>query len=288
MKISLPTLLLLVNALFWSSPTFADKEMDNSLIYYTYFGKEHQAVSILEKGANPNAVDKHQWPALAIAADRSDAQSFPIAKALIEAGADINAGHNHNYPITNAIKNANLQLAELLINKGVNLRVHNQEGTPLLTLAKDLGDERIINLVEKILFEQKQTQDFLTSQAYLNQLTTTYKFNHCAVQYWNFYLRSKQDKDMNADNIKDIITFHANKAVAAGYAAAQYFPQVYTQSYEVMAGNQRATITENLNSLISNRNRRSQGVGTAADLAMRCKLSDVPTYFHSSIMDYAK
>ncbi|MDG1286631.1 MAG: ankyrin repeat domain-containing protein [Rickettsiales bacterium] len=272
----------MISLLLLSWQTHANEAMNETLIYHTYFGKAASVQQALVKGANPNTRDEHGWPVLAAAADRSGNEAYAISKALLEAGADVNAAKDRNYPILNAIKNENAPLVALMVAANANLRVRNAEGISVYSIAKKLGNSRIIYQIEKKLMEQAQTQTFLRSKQHLRQLTSQYAFHHCAFQYWGFYLRSKQDKEMDEEAIKDRMRTHANDASATGQRALQYFPNAYNAQYDKIISTQRANLAATLNKMISNRNRRRQGVGKTADMFKRCHLDKTPTYFHAT------
>jgi len=267
--------------LFASSYASANDALNDTLIYHTYFGQATSVQQALTKGADPNTRDEHGWPALAAAADRSDKEAYPIAKALIEAGADVNAAKDRNYPLLNAIKNENEKLVALMVAADVNLRVKNIEGVSVYSIAKKLGNPKIIYQIEKELMEQAQTQTFLRGRQHLKQLTTQYAFHHCAFQYWGYYLRSKQDKNVDETLVKNRMQLHANDAAAIGQRAAQYFPTIFQSKYEQIASTQRESVSKTLNDMISNRNRRRLGVGTLKDMFKRCHLNKTPAYFHA-------
>ena len=261
--------------------SYASQELDKALIYHTYFGSLKDVERMLEKGASPNATDEHGWPVLAIAADRSDKQAYPIAKILVRKGADVNAAHERNYPLLNAIKNNNEPLVALLVSEEANLRARGPDGTPLYSTAKKLKNPTILYYIEKRLFEEQQLRSFLNSTKHLKQMSQIYRFDHCAFQYWGYYLRSKQDKDMKIEQIKDRMRQHAFRASATGERIAQYFPQFTEEKLKSIATKQRQYVSKLLNDMISNRNRRAKGVGKIKDMAKRCYLSKTPTYFHA-------
>lgn len=263
------------------TPAYANKALSEALIYHVYFGKAAAVQNLMDKGADPNTRDEHGWPALAAATDRNDSQAYPIAKILIDAGADVNASHNQNYPLLNAIKNNRAPLVALLVAADANLRIRSPEGVPVYNVAKKLNNPDIIYYLEKQLFEEAQTQSFLRSKRHLKQLTSQYAFHHCAFQYWGYYLRSKQDKNMDEEALKNKMRKHAAKASAIGERTLRYFPKVFEEKFNEVAANQRKHISQTLNEMISNRNRRVQGVGKPKDMLKRCHLKRTPAYFHA-------
>ena len=99
---------------------------------------------LLEKGANPNAIDEEGFPALHVAAFLGHGQ---IIEALIEAGVDIDSispseGYmpNHTALHVAALK-GKLTVIEILVGKGANLEITLPEGETPLHLAL-LNDKR--------------------------------------------------------------------------------------------------------------------------------------------------
>lgn len=288
MKMLLSSYVILLSAIFWVIPASANEQLNDALVYHAYFGKADAVIRTLKKGADANAKDEHGWPVIAVAADRSDGQAFAISYALIKAGANINIAKDGNYAIFNAIKHNNTKLVALLVSESANLNVTNQDGLTVMAAARKTGNKRIIEILDKRIFEEQQLLTFLSSTEHLKQITSEYGFHHCAFQYWGYYLRSKQDKGMNEDAIKGRMQHHANEAARVGRLALQYFPDIYNQHYDVIASKQREHISKTLNELISNRNRRVMGVGKIEDMFKRCNLKKTPLYFHAVAAPYSQ
>lgn len=256
---------LVIASTAWADP------LNESLIYNVYFGTAADVQRLLRKGADPNATDEHQWPALAIASDRNDAESTPIAQALIEAGADVNNAHNLNYSLINAIRNNNVPLVELLLSHEASIRVYDARGQSPYAIAKKEGNEEILYYLEKIIFEERQLKSYLQSAVHLRQIMEKFTFNNCAFQYWSFYLNSKQDKNIDEAAMKKRIQGHANKAQEAGREGLRFFPTIFQNPLSKMTTQTRLAIYNELNGMLSNRNRRVHGVGKEADMQQRCQ-----------------
>lgn len=248
----------------------AKDSLDESLIYYVYFGKATDVARILRMGANPNAQDKHHWPALAIASDRKSSESTPIAIALVKAGAKIDLGYQHNYPLINAIKNNNDDLVFFLITRGARLDLLDAKGRSAFELAQSSKNKRIRNLIGAIKQEAEQLNQFLTSKVHLRQRLTAFAFNNCAFQYWSFYVNSGQDPELDEFRMTARKNNHASEAQNAATHLFNHFP-VFSQSMiHSLTSTIRRTIFNELDGMVSNRNRRKNGVGTVADMKKRC------------------
>lgn len=267
MRRSLLQLFLLFTLI--SSPLWADP-LGEALIYHTYFSGPSEVRRLLEKGADPNTKDTHGWSALAIASDRSDENATAIASELIAKGADINAGNGSNYPIINAILNKNAALVALLVAHEANLSVRDAKGSSVFALARKMENPDIIYYLDKRVFEEKQLQTYLYSNVRLRQITERFAMENCQFQYWGFYLQSKQDKDMDEAALTKRIQGHATRAAELGRAGEPYFQALQEKGLTTLATNSRTPIYTELNDMISNRNRREQGIGTEADMKKRC------------------
>ncbi len=257
------------NNIVWAKS--GSNPLDNSLIYHVYFGNAYDVKRLLKKGANPNATDEHHWPALAIASDRTDEQATSIAAALIEAGADVNTAYKDNYPIINATKNNNHELVRLLLIKEANPYVRNSKGQTPHSIARDKGYSEILYYLDKLAIEQQQIAQYLKSPTHLRQILDKFMFNNCAFTYWSFYLNSGQDKNVDKKYINAIMHNHALTAIEAGRKGLQYFPNIFVNPLSRLANKARNAIYNELNSMISNRNRRVNGVGTESDMYKRCR-----------------
>ena len=245
--------------------------LSESLIYHTYFGTAQEVQRLLDKGADPNSKDEHGWTALAIATGRNDANALPIATALIAKGADINAAVGRNYPLVNAIINKNGPLVSLLVAHDVSLQILDEKGNSMLQLAKAMGDQDVIYYIDKRLFELEQTKTFLYSGQHLWQIARRYIFENCAFQYWAFYLKSEQDKGkFDEAAMKKRISDHAAKAQQEASFGSHYFKVFQGANAQTLTTSARQMIYEQLNVMISNRNRRENGVGTEKDFDKRC------------------
>jgi hypothetical protein len=244
--------------------------LEESLIYHTYFGTVQEVQRLLNKGADPNAKDEQGWTALAIAAARNDSQAYPIAEALVNKGADINAAVDRDYPLINAIRNKNEPLVALLMSRDVSLNITDDKGLTAPVLAKNTGNEKIHYYIDKRLFEEQQARSFLYGGVHLWQIATRYVFNTCAVQYWGFYYKSKQDAKMDEKALKEKVSTFALKAKQDAYFGSRYFAALQADKLKNLTETTRSMIYVELDGMISNRNRRDQGVGKEKDFQKRC------------------
>ena len=82
--------------------------------------------------------------------------NIPIMEILLENGADVNVNSNltnHKTPLQYAVSIGEKDIVELFLFEGsdVNLQQEDSYGTPLVSIAKNLKDENIANLIAKML-----------------------------------------------------------------------------------------------------------------------------------------
>lgn len=91
--------------------------------------------ALLDRGADPNAVDDIGWSPLMNAASFSHARSVPIMSLLLERRADVDqASHDGWNPLLIAAQRGNCPMVTMLIEKGANVNATTRRGvSPLLT-----------------------------------------------------------------------------------------------------------------------------------------------------------
>ena len=265
------TLLLL--CLFASFPALAEnvsqKNLDKGLIYYTYFGKPADVVRMLSRGASPNALGEKDWSAVAIAANRNDGQALPLVKLLVVKGADVNLRVPQGQdPLTVAVERGDVVLVMYLALKGADVGVKNALGYTLDKEAEARDFTLIRDVISKLRLEKDTYQQFLMSPAHNRQLLRSLAYNNCAAQYINYYVNSKQDADMDVKALGERMRDYIARFTADMTELARYFPQD-TQA-GALGSAARGQIVKNLDDLISNRNRRQNGVGQGTDIVQRC------------------
>jgi virulence-associated protein VapD len=256
---------------FVTPPALAEQRaLDETLIYYTYFGTPFDVERILDRGANPNAKDKHDWTALAIAANRKDGKALEISKLLLDKGADPNIEQTHGqYPLATAVMAGNAPLVQYLIHKGANTHVKSPNGNNLEEAARIRGYDDIAEYISKMFFEEDQYAQYLASDTHRQQLVEKIALKNCAAQYWDFYVRSEQDRNLNKKDYQKVIVDLVYASQSDATDLLKYFPTM-EKSVQGIVAKSRANIVTEMNGLVSNRNRKRQGVGTQDDLYKRC------------------
>ncbi|HYC09549.1 MAG TPA: quinoprotein dehydrogenase-associated putative ABC transporter substrate-binding protein [Steroidobacteraceae bacterium] len=110
------------------------------------YGKDQAALALVEVGASPGRpIGEAAYTPLMLAA-ANDAQ--PLAKALIQKGADVNA-HNSGgvTALMMAAANGRIEMAALLVRAGANVKAQTERGDTALSIARAKGDEKMIKLL---------------------------------------------------------------------------------------------------------------------------------------------
>jgi len=104
---------------------------------------------LIAKGADVKAVAKNPMQVTALHSAVADGGNSRIAKALVAAGADVNAKQRHGWtPLHGAAHSGDRELVELLLARGADPGVKHQEGKTALDLAREKGHSGVVTLLE--------------------------------------------------------------------------------------------------------------------------------------------
>lgn len=253
--------------ILFSLPAMAASDYDKELLYRIRFSSAQDIKLLLDSGANPNAENEQGIPALTAVQSRTDNQIFPIVKLLVEKGADINNGGTAKKPpLIEAARTGDKALVEYFVEKKANLHVRDAQNYDAVAMAKENGKKEIADYITQVIMSEKplkpKTPEFKAQQ------TRLLGYNTCARQYLSFYYASKQDP-IPEDVQKKTLGEHE----AAMRSAAADLYQVFAVPVMALTEFQKkiaSTIAQQLNDLISNRNRRANGVGKEEDMKKRC------------------
>lgn len=106
------------------------------------------AQCLLEYGADPNVPNNNQQYPLYLAIDKGLDNGF--IKVLLEKGADANKGSGYYTPLEMAIKKRNIDLMQMLIDAGADIRYIDENGNTLFHAAAKINSSKNISfLLEK-------------------------------------------------------------------------------------------------------------------------------------------
>jgi ankyrin repeat protein len=112
-----------------------------------FFGREDSVRLLLARGANPNLAARNALKVAAIHAATASG-SLPIARALIEAGADVNAAQQAGFtPLHAAAMEGRLELAKLLLEHGADRNAKAEDGRTPLAMARDAKREALVDIL---------------------------------------------------------------------------------------------------------------------------------------------
>ena len=76
--------------------------------------------------------------------------SEPLAQALIQKGADVNAKNSGGVTaLMIAAANGRADMVELLLRAGANVKAQTERGDTALSIARDKGDPKVIKLLDE-------------------------------------------------------------------------------------------------------------------------------------------
>ncbi len=246
------------------------KALQEELIYRINFGRADDIKILLERGASPNTSNDQGWAAVAIAADRTDAEGPKIVQVLVEGGANINvADKTGNYALINAARNNNSELVKYLISKGADYNVKDARGHSVLDIAKSTSNQAIISLIQQKVDEEEARKAALSSPENFVKLAENYTTGSCAYQYYQYYYKSGQDPERADETRAKIVSLQGSlRDISKQFVA--YFPRTSSQYLTKISQAAMQNVYDQLDAMISNRNRHHKGVGTDEDMHKRC------------------
>ncbi|MGB1540074.1 MAG: ankyrin repeat domain-containing protein [Rickettsiales bacterium] len=252
------SLMVLALCLLFGTGAYAASNLNNDLVYKASLGQAKDIKLLLEKGADPNTKNEQDWPAISLAADRGDEESFGVVKALIEGGADIEAKNPlGETPLITAITVNNLKLVHYLLSQGANFYAVSQAGQGVKDYADSVGNPKIIKLIDDAIRMDRRLNEYI--------------YYNCALSYLSYYRDSEQDAATLDEKEFNRKLEHVQKIIGEAYFELINNFKMDAYSLETIGKKSQMSIYNELEALISNRWRRQNGVGTDADLDKRCK-----------------
>ncbi|HUG56155.1 MAG TPA: ankyrin repeat domain-containing protein [Candidatus Limnocylindrales bacterium] len=115
-----------------------------------FFRHERCVALLLERGADPSAASRNAMRVTPLHSAVADGGHAGIARALIEAGAALDARQRHGWtPLHGAADSGDLETVRLLLDKGADASVRHEGGKSALDLARERGHAQIAALLEE-------------------------------------------------------------------------------------------------------------------------------------------
>ncbi len=162
-------------------------KLNRELLYRVTVGRAADVKLLLSQGADANVVNESNWSALALASSRTDEQSLPIVKTLVEHGAELTpAGNGRAYPpLIAAIENGNASVVWYLLHEGASFLVTNAAGFPAVDVARQIGNPAVTTLVEEAIRIEEERASKERSPENKARLVKLYSFYSCSSTSFN-------------------------------------------------------------------------------------------------------
>lgn len=275
MSFYLRGMLLAALVLFFHLPAHAkDLDVQKELSYRIEFGNPNDVRILLDKGADPNGVNDLGWPLVSVAARRTDGKAVDIVDMLVRAGAELNqGGPSRQYPIIIAARNGDVALAHYLLQKGVDTAVRDRNGVEPVEIAKYYGHEEVFEILQELALKRAEELERRRSPERMQELRRNLVAESCAAQYMAYYFKSGQDKFSDEEKEEALADRHTQMTTSIN-DLFQIF-KTPMADIQVMRDYGAQKIYNEMESLISNRNRRKHGIGAEGDVEKRCgKIAD--------------
>jgi ankyrin repeat protein len=135
-----------------ADPNWVGEGGETALMAAARGGHLEAVQSLLAAGADVNAKDADEWTALFKAAynHELDCGFAPVVKALVDAGADVNAHIFYGLtPLMLAAGGGEAAVCEVLLNAGAEVKAANDGGRTALMMAKEKFYVDVINLLHE-------------------------------------------------------------------------------------------------------------------------------------------
>jgi ankyrin repeat protein len=168
-------------------------------------GRTEVVKALLDGGADPNFKGKSEYPVI-YHAMWSGPDQTEMLKALIKAGAKINAFYDDRTPLMIAAIRDNLELVKFILNSGADPNMESSDGLTALIIAKMRGYTDIISLLQES--GAKENDGYLP---YINEFRG-FRIKYSEKLFINerdnttvrFYFNQENSSDIYQDNIEII------------------------------------------------------------------------------------
>lgn len=288
-------------------------KLNKDLVYQAFFGNAEEIQKLIALGANPNALNDKNIPALSLAAQRKTPEGNEVVKALLANGGNINAQDNNGQtPIFYAARVGNLPTVMLLLQMGADYYLTDKSGNIARNIAYTQGHKEVFEAMDGFVNDKRESvlKAYADKNAKIKQRNEDVKkqneakralpevnetvstmeitlvpteeqrtefvqrvfdlaYSSCAYQY--FYLESLYDlkTDMTSEALYAAMEKYKKVADNSSKSLIEDFKSTNQVVNQIIKPSQQE-ITRKLDAMGSNITRKSNGVGTLADMKERC------------------
>ena len=256
--------------------TMSQQQLNQALISKAAFGSAADFNILLERGANPKAVNASDVPVIFLAALRRDDDAPKMVAELLKRGADVNSVNpNGEIIVLEVARKGRADVLKQLINANAVLwKAHDAKNQTIDKIAAERGDKEIIDIVTKGVADEKSKLTALKSDDTLVKMVKKLSYMSCANEYLSYYMGMQDPNRLQGVSFNDLIDQNEKDIKDLD----KKFEQIFGQgSYDLkyIMDYSEADVANQLDFLVSDKNRLLNGVGTDFDLNKRCvRISD--------------
>lgn len=156
-KTLLAFIALLVFPLAASGADRTETAPPQEIVYRVNLGRADDVKLLLEKGLSPDMTDKAGVPLLALASSRKDREGLNVVKALLDAGADINARDGLGQTaLFYAARQGNADAVQFLLERNADYYAVDHFGDVARNVAHRQGHTDILQMMDGFVKEQAE------------------------------------------------------------------------------------------------------------------------------------
>jgi hypothetical protein len=263
-------IIIFLIALSLSSAAFASDNLNAQLISRIASSGVEDVKILLERGADANAKNSVNRPAIVVAAGRKHPDAVKIIYELLKKGANPDASDSRGQnAFVAAISYGTPESVAYLLQLKPSYKMQNSYGDDLPKIAINRGDKQIIALVEKLKNDEIIEYTRLTSSQNRQKLFKDFAFKACAEEYMIFYYSNEHEAEPDMDKYDNIMTRLALELQQVLSDMKKYF-DLSRAELSGIEERSRKTISNDLAEMGSSNYRVRAGVGKNADLQKRC------------------
>lgn len=114
----------------------------------SFFKRPDVVRELLDRGADPNRVARHEFAVAPIHSAVANGTSLAIVRMLVEAGAEVNVRQRHGWtPLHGAAMSGDADLVRYLLDRGADRAATNDQGKTAAAIARENGHGELAGLL---------------------------------------------------------------------------------------------------------------------------------------------